>query len=66
MLIVAEDPVALEVYAELFAMRIRSCAPLRVVGRRNGDRLDPDHFQLFTRPELTALRQEVIGKLTAA
>jgi predicted alpha/beta hydrolase len=51
--------------AELIALRIRSCSPLRVVGRRFGDRLDPDHFQLFTRPELTKLRKEVADKLTA-
>jgi predicted alpha/beta hydrolase len=51
--------------AEAITRRIRSCEPLRVVGRRHGDRLDPDHFQLFTRPELTTLRRELIGKLTA-
>jgi len=51
--------------AELIALRIRSCKPLRVVGRRHGDRIDPDHFQLFTRPELTKLRQEVIDQLIA-
>jgi predicted alpha/beta hydrolase len=51
--------------AELIALRIRSCSPLRVVGRRQGDRLDPDHFQLFTRPELTKLRKEVVDQLTA-
>ena len=51
--------------AELIALRIRSCKPLRVVGRKFGDRLDPDHFQLFTRPELSKLRKEVIEQLTA-
>jgi predicted alpha/beta hydrolase len=51
--------------AELIALRIRSCKPLRVVSRRHGDRLDPDHFQLFTRPELTKLRQEIIDQLVA-
>ncbi|HEY5951600.1 MAG TPA: alpha/beta fold hydrolase [Kofleriaceae bacterium] len=49
--------------AELISLRIRSCAPLRVVGRRHGDRLDPDHFQLFTRPELTNFRREVTDRL---
>src|SRR5262249_51508406 len=52
--------------AEAIARRIRSCDPLRIVGRRYGDRLDPDHFQLFTRPELTKLRREVVAKLTPA
>ena len=51
--------------ADAIARRIRTCEPLRVVGRKHGDRLDPDHFQLFTRPELTKLREEVIAKLTA-
>jgi predicted alpha/beta hydrolase len=46
-----------------FAGRIPSCRPVRVVGRKHGDRLDPDHFQLFTRPELTALRGELVQHL---
>lgn len=49
--------------AEMIASRIRSCAPVRVVGRRFGDRLDPDHFELFTRPELTTLRRGVADML---
>jgi predicted alpha/beta hydrolase len=49
--------------AELITMRIRTCERLRVVGKRYGDALDPDHFQLFTRPELTTLRREVTAKL---
>lgn len=49
--------------AEVITRRIRSCEPLRVVGRKYGDPLDPDHFQLFTRPELTRLRTEVADKL---
>lgn len=52
--------------AEAIARRIRTCEPLRIVGKRYGDRLDPDHFQLFTRPELTTLRREVAAKLIAA
>jgi len=52
--------------AGTIAHRIRTCEPLRVVGRKHGDRLDPDHFQLFTRPELTKLRREVADKLTPA
>lgn len=51
--------------AEAIARRIRTCEPLRIVGKRYGDRLDPDHFQLFTRPELTTLRRELVDKLTA-
>jgi pimeloyl-ACP methyl ester carboxylesterase len=49
--------------AELIARRIRSCAPLRIVGKRHGDALDPDHFQLFTRPELTILRRDIADQL---
>ncbi len=52
--------------AELITRRIPGCGPLRVVGRRHGDPLDPDHFQLFTRPELIALRGEIADWLTAA
>jgi alpha-beta hydrolase superfamily lysophospholipase len=51
--------------AEAIARRIRTCGPLRIVGREYGDRLDPDHFQLFTRPELTRLRRELAEKLLA-
>jgi predicted alpha/beta hydrolase len=51
--------------AEAIARRIRTCRPLRIVGREYGDPLDPDHFQLFTRPELTQLRREVAEKLLA-
>jgi alpha-beta hydrolase superfamily lysophospholipase len=47
-----------------FASRIRSCSAVRIVGRRQRDRLDPDHFQLFTRPELTTLRGELTAWLT--
>lgn len=50
--------------ADAIARRIRTCKPLRVVGKQYGDRLDPDHFQLFTRPELAALRREVAANLT--
>ena len=39
--------------------RIRSARPLRIVGRAHGDPLDPDHFQLFTRPELGGVRDEI-------
>jgi alpha-beta hydrolase superfamily lysophospholipase len=48
--------------AQAIAGRIRSAAPLRVVGRARGDRIDPDHFQLFTRPELRALWNEIAAQ----
>jgi len=52
--------------ANAIARRIRTCDPLRVVGKKQGDALDPDHFQLFTRPELTALRREITDRLVGA
>jgi predicted alpha/beta hydrolase len=52
--------------AETIATRISTCSPVRVVGKKFGDRLDPDHFQLFTRPELIKLRSELVAALTAA
>jgi predicted alpha/beta hydrolase len=51
--------------AETIARRIKTCSPVRVVGKKLGDRLDPDHFQLFTRPELTTLRAEIAAVLAA-
>lgn len=50
--------------ANAIAKRIRTCEPLRAVGKKHGDALDPDHFQLFTRPELTVLRGEIIARLS--
>jgi pimeloyl-ACP methyl ester carboxylesterase len=47
------------------AIARRVNAKLRVVGRAHGDPLDPDHFQLFTRPELTQLRAEVARFVTS-
>ena len=49
--------------ADVIARRIRTCPPLRIVGKKFGDRLDPDHFTLFTRPELSKLRREVADML---
>ena len=49
--------------AAAIARRVK--APLRIVGRAHGDALDPDHFQLFTRPELTGVREEVARFVTA-
>jgi alpha-beta hydrolase superfamily lysophospholipase len=48
-----------------FARAIPTCGPLRVIGRAQGDALDPDHFELFTRPELTALREWVAEVVVA-
>ncbi len=45
-----------------FAGKIPSARPLRIVGTKYGDALDPDHFQLFTRPELRAVWTDVIEK----
>jgi alpha-beta hydrolase superfamily lysophospholipase len=42
--------------AEAIAGRIPGCGRLRIVGRAHGDPLDADHFGLFTRPELSGLR----------
>jgi hypothetical protein len=50
--------------ANQIAKRIPACEPLRVVGKTSGDPLDPDHFELFTRTELTALHREIADKLT--
>jgi alpha-beta hydrolase superfamily lysophospholipase len=46
--------------AESIARRIRTCSPLRIVGRAFGDALDPAHFELFTRSELDKLRGWII------
>ncbi len=40
-------------------------ATVRVVGKAHGDPIDPDHFQLFTRPELTRLREEIARFVTS-
>jgi alpha-beta hydrolase superfamily lysophospholipase len=48
-----------------FARRIPTAAAVRVVGRRHGDALDPDHFQLFTRPELRPLWVDLIDRIGA-
>ncbi|MDX2090342.1 MAG: alpha/beta fold hydrolase [Kofleriaceae bacterium] len=45
--------------ASTFAGHIRGAFPVRVVGRAQGFALDPDHFQLFTRPELRPLWTEL-------
>ena len=50
--------------AAAIGRRIRG-SQLRIVGTAHGDPLDPDHFQLFTRPELTALRAEISAFVTS-
>lgn len=49
--------------AEAIIAHIPSSEALRIVGVKQGDALDPDHFELFTRPELTTLRGEVASML---
>ncbi len=49
--------------AAAFATRMPNAAPVRVISRANGDALDPDHFQLFTRPELRPVWNELIEHL---
>ncbi|MEJ7600605.1 MAG: alpha/beta fold hydrolase [Kofleriaceae bacterium] len=46
-----------------FAADIPTATPVRVVGTRFGDALDPDHFQLFTWPALRPVWDELIAKL---
>jgi predicted alpha/beta hydrolase len=48
-----------------FARRIPGAAPVRVIGTKFGDALDPDHFQLFTRPELRPVWNEMLEKMIA-
>lgn len=40
-------------------------AQMRIVGTAYGDPIDPDHFQLFTRPELTRLREDIARFVTS-
>ena len=49
--------------AAIIARRLR--ADVRIVGTKHGDPIDPDHFQLFTRPELTRLREEIARFVTS-
>ena len=52
--------------ARAITERIRSCSPLRIVGKEYGDAIDPDHFELFTDPELTTFRREIVERITGA
>jgi predicted alpha/beta hydrolase len=45
-----------------FLGHLSCAAPLRVVGTAHGDALDPDHFQLFTRPELRPLWTDLVDR----
>jgi pimeloyl-ACP methyl ester carboxylesterase len=45
-----------------FARHIPGAAPLRVIGKKHGHALDPDHFQLFTRPEMRPVWDELIER----
>ena len=46
-----------------FAGHFACAAPLRVVGTMFGDALDPNHFEMFTRPELRPLWLDLADRL---
>lgn len=46
-----------------FAGRIPGAARTRIVGRRYGDAIDPDHFGLFTRTALRPVWEELVEQL---
>ena len=50
--------------ASVLLRRLPGEAPLRVVSRAAGDALDPDHFTLFTRPELAPVWDDIAEHLT--
>jgi alpha-beta hydrolase superfamily lysophospholipase len=62
-LVGAGDWMCTAVDATGFAKWIPSAAPVRVVGRKHGDPLDPDHFQLFTRHEMRPVWNDLIERL---
>lgn len=47
-----------------FASRIPTARPVRIVGTKHGDAIDPDHFQLFTRPELRPVWMGLLTNLS--
>ncbi len=59
----ADDWMCTPADARAFADRIPGASPLRVVGRAFGDALDPDHFQLFTKRELSPWWDELAAAL---
>ncbi len=46
-----------------FAGHLTAAAPMRIVGRAHGDAIDPDHFELFTRPELRSVWTELVDRM---
>lgn len=51
--------------ASRFLERLPAGRPLRIVGRERGDALDPDHFTLFTRAQMTPVWNELIEFLSS-
>lgn len=49
--------------ARAFSGNLACAANVRIVGRAHGDAIDPDHFQLFTRPELRPLWRDVADRM---
>jgi predicted alpha/beta hydrolase len=49
--------------ASVLTRRLPRHVPMRVVSRAAGDALDPDHFTLFTRPELAPVWSEIARAL---
>ncbi len=49
--------------ASRFIEPLRTAEPLRIVGRVHGDVIDPDHFELFTRRELSPVWREIVERL---
>ncbi len=50
--------------ARAFIGHLACTAELRIVGRANGDAIDPDHFSLFTRAELAPLWRDLADRMT--
>ncbi|CAN5923491.1 alpha/beta fold hydrolase [soil metagenome] len=46
-----------------FAGHLTCAAPVRIIGRAHGDASDPDHFELFTRPELRPVGAELVDRM---
>lgn len=50
--------------ARAFSGHLKCAADVRIVGRAHGDAIDPDHFGLFTRPELRPLWRDVAERMS--
>lgn len=50
--------------ARAFSGHLRCAADVRIVGRAHGDAIDPDHFQLFTCPELRPLWRDIAERMS--